>query len=218
MRPNLFSKLLFLSAGAGIAVYVYQLRRATRRSEDFGLEDSTDDRDFVELSDPTARDPEPTAIPNSFDIDPADPVQGIDELHEFHVEDLEVEAMSDADNEGEQEIATMEQFVDENAQELDIPEDTTLDAIEESAHDTGELYGVHTPPATDRTHPDGDVSFEEGQHWLEALETDSVEMGPEAEHDLSDVVDDEDIYASPHPSDKKDTPVADRGSGGPGGI
>jgi hypothetical protein len=218
MRPHLFSKLLFLSAGVGIAACVYQLRRASRRSEDFGLEDSTDDRDFVELSDPTARDPEPMTIPNSFDIDPADPVQGIDEVHELHVEDLEVEALSAADSEAVQEIASEEQFADETAAELDLPEDTTLDAIESAAHDTGDLYGVHTPPATDRTHPDGDASFDEGQHWLEALETDSVEMGPEAEHDLSDVVDDEDVYASPHPSDRKDTPVADRGSGGPGGI
>ncbi len=243
MRSSALSKLLLLGLGGGAAAYVfsrlrrYQLApevgppgrydalhdpddRDLAHADDRVLDDSTDDRDAVALSDPTARDRAPVSIPNSFDVDPRDAVQRIDEVNEFHVEDLGVDAVTGADLESDLEMAQLESSLEEAAleEDLETPEDTTLDAIEASAHDVGDLYGVHTPPATDRTHPDGDASFEEGQNWLEALETDAVEKGPEAEHDLADVVDDEDVYDAPHPSDTKDTPVADRGSGGPGGI
>ncbi len=218
----MFSKLLFLAAGGGLAAYLYNQRRRGGliegfRPDEIGLDDSTDDRDVVDIADPTARDAEPTAMPASLDIDPADPVQNIDEVHEFHVEDLGADAFSQADVEAAQDMQMVEADLD-GALDIEQPEDTTLDAIEASAHDVGDLYGVHTPPATDRTHPDGDASFDEGQNWLEALETDSVEMGAEAEVDLGDtIIDDDDVLAS-HRSDTKDTPVADRGSGGPAGI
>lgn len=193
---RLRKRLALLGGAAGLAAYMLRKRRA--RSE--------------------------PDIPDSLDNDPDDPVQGIDEVHELHVEDLGVDAMSNADVEAELEIAQTEAFADETGEEAEarIPgapaEEPTLDTIEAKAHDMGDLYGVHTPHAEDTTHPDSDTAFDEGQNWLEALETDSIEKGPAAEADLTDVVDDDDVYAAPHPSDVKDTPVADRGSGGRGGM
>jgi hypothetical protein len=84
--------------------------------------------------------------------------------------------------------------------------------------DAGELYGVHTPPALDRDHPDDDRAFDEGQNWVEALETSAIEYGPEPERTLDDIVDDEDMLSPPHSSDVRDRPVADHGSGGRRGL
>lgn len=106
---------------------------------------------------------------------------------------------------------------DDPATELDTPSETTLDTVNETLADTGDLYGIHTPPAEDKTHPDDDVAMRDGQNWLEALQTDSVEGGTEPEREL-DMVDDADIDRAPHASDTRDTPVADRGSGGPAGT
>ncbi len=104
---------------------------------------------------------------------------------------------------------------DESSVELDIPESTSLDALDHAQHDVGELYGAHVTPALDPEHLDGDASFNEGQNWLEALETDAAEGGPALEREL-DMSDEQD--RPPHASDTRDTPVADRGAGGPGGL
>jgi hypothetical protein len=109
------------------------------------------------------------------------------------------------------------QALDEDALELDTPEATTLDAVERSSHDIGALYGVATPRAVDRSHPDDDVAMESGQNWIEALETDAVEGGAEPEKPLS-ITDDADVDHSSVRADSDDIPVADRGAGGPGGI
>jgi len=66
--------------------------------------------------------------------------------------------------------------------------------------------------------PDDDRAFDEGQNWVEALETSAVENGPEPELPLDELVDDEDVYRPPHASDARDLPVADRGSGGVRGL
>lgn len=218
--PRLRSKLLLLGAAGGLGAYALRKRRAASATSRSAASD---------LADPTAADVAPDVIPTG--ADPRDPVQGIDEVHELHIEDLGVEAMSEADVEADVEIAQVEVFAEESAEQEAAMEGIvegigeglageppTLDTIEAGAHDTGELYGVHTPRAEDNTHPDNDAAFEEGQNWLEALETDAIEKGPAAEADLTDVVDDDEVYAPPHPSDVKDTPVADRGSGGRGGM
>ncbi len=69
-----------------------------------------------------------------------------------------------------------------------------------------------------RVHPDEDVAMEDGQNWLEALETDSIEDDPSPDKPL-DISDDGDIdHSTLDLSGRDDVPVADRGAGGPGGI
>jgi len=109
----------------------------------------------------------------------------------------------------------VEAALDDDASELDTPSMTTVDAVDRSAHDVGDLYGGHTPRAVESQHLDGDRSFDEGQNWLESLETDAAEFGPEPEKPM-DFYDEQD--GGNHQGDMKDTPVADRGSGGPGGL
>lgn len=104
---------------------------------------------------------------------------------------------------------------DQDADDLDNPEMSTLDALDRADHDVGELYGAHVTPALETNHPDGDVSFDEGQNWLEALESDAAEFGPKEEREI-DMSDEQDV--PPHASDTRDTPVADRGAGGLGGL
>jgi hypothetical protein len=147
--------------------------------------------------------------------DPADPVQSFDEATDMHVADLNLDALDQADAEAAQDLASLETELDENALEIDTPSQTTLDAQDVAVEETGELYGVRTPHAVARDLPDDRAAFDEGQNWIEALETSAAEYGAEPEQEL-DVVDDMDT--APHPSDTRDTPVADRGSGGPGGV
>jgi hypothetical protein len=85
----------------------------------------------------------------------------------------------------------------------------------DDTRDEGDLYGVHTPIASDRRIPDDDRAFEGGQNWIEALEESAAEGGPLPEHEL-DVVD-EDDNEHPH-TETKDRPIADLGSGGRGGM
>lgn len=100
---------------------------------------------------------------------------------------------------------------------LDTPAEASLDTVDETIADIGDLYGVHTAQAEDVTHPDDDVAMREGQNWLEALQTNSVEGGPLPEHEVESG-DDAELARAPHASDMRDTPVADRGSGGPAGT
>ncbi|MDX2090340.1 MAG: hypothetical protein SFX73_20955 [Kofleriaceae bacterium] len=197
----MFSKVVLLGIAGGAAAYFYGKRR-------------------VHAAEPS-EDEEPEDIPDSYAADPRDLVQTLDELNPLHVEELGVEAMSMADAESDLELAETEAFLEEEEEEEDeevLDRTLNLDDIEQRAHDVGDLYGSHTPRATDREHPDADAAFAEGQNWLEALETDAAEGGPVPEEGIEDVVDDEDVYNPPHASDMRDRPVADRGSGGPGGI
>lgn len=200
MRSHVMSKVVLIGLAGGAAAYLYGKRR---RAE------------------PSPLSEEPEDIPDSFAADPQDTVQSFDDIYPLHVEELGVEAMTEADAESDLELAETETFLeDEEVQEpeLEPARDENLDDIERRAHDVGDLYGIHMPHATDREHPDDDHAFAEGQNWIEALETDAAEGGPTPEEGIEDVVDDEDIYKSPHASDNRDRPVADRGSGGPGGI
>ena len=163
----------------------------------------------------TQRPSRPPTIPDSLDADPADPVQRLDAFHE---EDLDVDAMSATEAGAELDLARAETFYEEAARELDPPPEPTLETIEQEAHDVGDLYGIHTPPAVDRVHAEDREAFEEGQTWLEALGTSAAEHGAVPERGLDAIVDDEDVNDPPHPTDTRDTPVADRGSGGPAGV
>jgi hypothetical protein len=171
-----------------------------------------------------------------FASDPRDPVQGFDEVAELQVMPLDVDALSQDDVDAAQDLAGLETEIDERSiSELEAIDGIDgMHVIDESAvaasedvielvdrarpRDAGELYGAHTPPALDRDHPDDDRAFNEGQNWVEALETSAVENGPEPERTLDDVVDDEDVLSPPHRSDMRDRPVADLGSGGRRGL
>jgi hypothetical protein len=85
-----------------------------------------------------AVDGAPDEIPAGIatEPDPNDPVQSLDEVQQFHVEELGVDVQ-----------------------------------------DNGAI-----PVALDDELPDNDRSFEQGQNWLEALETRTAEDGPEPEH------------------------------------
>ncbi|HEY4177197.1 MAG TPA: hypothetical protein VGM90_10210 [Kofleriaceae bacterium] len=99
-----------------------------------------------------------------------------------------------------------------------IERDEPAESIDGSElHDTGDLYGVHVVAASDTSHPDDDVAMEEGNNWLEALAANSVEGGPVPEQEV-DIDEDDEIALGGHKSDTHDTPVADRGAGGPAGV
>lgn len=165
------------------------------------------------------------------DIDPEDPSQQLDDTGEFHVEPLAVEAWSNVEASEEFDIASAENVegeseLDEEALELDTPSQMTADAYAEAAQETGELYGVRTPHAGDPNlaAPEDQDSFEgswRGETWLEALEEHAIGMGPAPEEEVV-VVDDSDRehpdHRGHHATERRDRPVADKGSGGPGGL
>ena len=167
--------------------------------------------------------------PSIVDIDPEDPAQLLDDVGQYSIVDLGVEAQPSAEAEADIDAAVMvaeseeeESDVDEDAVELDTPEATTADAYTEAADDTGDLYGVHTQKAGDRDldktqDQESFVDAEQGEHWLETLEKKATEYGAEAEQEL-DVVDDSDEHRGHSSSDRRDRPVADKGSGGDGGL
>ena len=173
---------------------------------------------------------EANELPRSsiVDVDPEDPSQLLDEVGQFSVVQLAVEAQPSAEAEADIEAATAEAHyedeseVDEDAQELDTPDATTADAYAEAAEDTGDAYGVHSPRAADKDldkTADGAqlADSEDGENWLETLGKKATEYGAEPEAEL-DVVDDSDQHRGHHSSDRRDRPVADKGSGGDGGL
>ena len=154
-----------------------------------------------------------------FASDPGDPVQNLDEVPELQASPLDVDAVSQEDAEAAQDLAVLEVEIDETA-DRDAAVTTLVDDAPTGRRlrDAGDLYGAHTPPAVDRDHPDDDRAFDEGQNWLEALETSAIENGAEPERELTEIVDDEDVQSPPHASDTRDTPVADHGAGGRSGL
>jgi hypothetical protein len=176
---------------------------------------------------------EASGLPRSsiVDIDPEDPAQLLDDAGQFSIVDLGVEAQPAAEADAELEAAMMiahaddgqeQSEVDEDAVELDTPDQTTADAYVEAEEDVGELYGVHTPNAEDRDlekTPDQEqfVDSEQGENWLETLGKNATEYGAEVEREV-DIVDDSDEHRGHHKTDQRDRPVADKGSGGPAGT
>jgi hypothetical protein len=165
------------------------------------------------------------------DLDPEDPSQQLDDLGEFHIEPLAVEAQPTAEASEEFDIASAENVegeseVEGEATELGPPSETTVDEYAQFDHETGDLYGVRTPHAGDTTlaaREDQD-SFEgswRGETWLEALEEHAAVMGPAPEEEVV-IVDDSDVgtqdHRGHHSTEGGDRPVADKGSGGPGGL
>ncbi len=148
------------------------------------------------------------------DLDPEDPAQQLDDTGAFHLEPLAIEAQPAAEAAEAIDIASAENIEDESEVEPPAPE-----------HDTGELYGVRTPRAgdTNLTAPEDQDAFrgaERGENWLEALEEHAASMGPALEQEVV-IVDDSDVehadHRGHHPTER-DRPIADKGSGGPGGL
>lgn len=177
------------------------------------------------------RDASQLPQPSIVDVDPEDPSQLLDEAGQYSVSELGVEAQPHAEADADLEQATATSAGDEaeaqdseygeDVVELDTPSETTSDAYAEAADDTGEAYGVHTPPAEDKDLGIDDereyfADSELGENWLETLEKKATEGGAAAEHEL-DVVDNSDTERH-HSSDTRDRPVADSGSGGEGGL
>jgi len=183
MRLLTLSKLLAIGA---TAVYAYKHRHRLplrrRRPQDEMSEDAQ----------VTAADLVP---------DPGDPVQGFDEVADLHVIDLDLDAVDAADAAAAQDLAALENDVDDAAMEIDTPSQTTLDAIDDSVRGVPDVL-------------DDDDAFDDGQNWVEALETSAAEYGPDDPEVDVDITDDPD---EPRRM-RGDTPVADHGSGGPRGV
>lgn len=154
------------------------------------------------------------------DIDPEDPAQQLDDVGEFHIEPLDVDAQSALETSESFDIASAENILGESE-----PEDATDDADAEFGDETGELYGIRTPHAGDTKlaaaeDRDGFEGSWRGENWVESLEQHATLMGPAPEEEIV-IVDDSDVehpdHRGHHPTQRRDRPIADKGSGGPGG-
>jgi hypothetical protein len=165
-------------------------------------------------------------IPDDFAIDPLDSVQSFEKISDLEVATLDVDALSAEDIAAAEDLAILEAESESYDSTIGADDrsvlvgtmDDVIDLDPSMRRDAGDLYGAHTLTAVDRDHPDDDRAFEQGQNWVEALETSAVENGLEPERELDAIVDDEDILDPPHASAKRDRPVADNGSGGRRGL
>lgn len=161
-----------------------------------------------------------SALPGTsiVDIDPEIPSQLLDDAGQYQVMSVDVDAQPADEAEADLEAATETAEADE----IETPSETNMDAYAEQADDTGELYGLHTPHASDRDldktqDQESFVDSEMGENWLETLGKKAAEYGAEAEEEL-DVVDNSDELGGHHSTESGDRPVADKGSGGKGGL
>jgi len=152
------------------------------------------------------------------DLDPEDPSQQLDDLGEIHVEPLSFEAQPKAEALEDFDLASAENVEGDSA----IEEEITLDADSELGGETGELYGVRTPHAGDTNlaaaeDRDAFVGAWRGETWLEALGEHATEMGPGLEEEVVIIDDSHTGHRGHHSTETGNRPVADKGSGGPGG-
>lgn len=166
--------------------------------------------------------------PSIVDIDPEEPTQLLDDVGQYSVVDLDlgVEAQPHAEAD-----ALIDAAIDEaesgegETSEVETPSETTADAYAAEGKDTGDLYGVHQPRGEDRKldkrrDQEAFIDEEQGENWLETLGHKATEYGPEVEHQV-DVIDDSDEHIDHrghHATESGDPPVADKGSGGDGGL
>lgn len=209
--------------------------RGTRRAPDRCMQPPKESRPGLDPEREAMRQLDEIPLDSIIDIDPEDPSQLLDDASQYADLDLEIEAQPDteagadfaaalADSAGEEGALDDDALgFEEAARELDTPAETTADAIADAAsdEDTGDLYGVHIPPADPDFDLTGDQeSFEDselGEHVFETLEKETAEAGAEPEHVL-DLVDTSDEHVQHHSTERRDRPVADKGSGGIGGL
>ena len=179
-----------------------------------------------------ARIDRPSATPPRLvDTDPEDPSQELDDVGTIRVGPMAVDAQPSA--EAADDVAMAAALSGDGGDlaaldaEGDAIDDGTVPASDEAEaqggeQDTGDLYGVRTPHAGDpdladgRT-PDGFEGSEEGESFMEALSVHAAEGGPAPEEEVV-VIDDSDPDRGHSPTESGDRPVADKGSGGPGGL
>lgn len=143
------------------------------------------------------------------DLDPEDPSQQLDDLGGVYVGPLAVEAQPLGEAAEELDAAAAENEGDPEQDEAD----STLD---ERGHDPGELHGLRPPHAGDANLATAEARGEfAGETWIETLEGQAIELGPLPEEEI--VIDDERDLEH-HPTERGDRPVADKGSGGLGGL
>lgn len=154
--------------------------------------------------------------PSIVDVDPEDPAQLLDDAEQYSVIDLEVDAEPQAEADAELDAAVATTTGDDY---IDVIDQTNLEDI----GDAGDLYGVHVPAAADAgsdvTH-DGE-SFQDselGEHVFETLQKKMAESGTANPEEDVEFEDDSDPLVGHSKSDRRDRPVADKGSGGPGGL
>jgi len=150
-----------------------------------------------------------------INADPGDPVQGLDEAVPFHDEDLEVDAQTIVDIAIAQDLAELEVEPSDLEVEVPIPPTSSVHERARGLKGSGELYGLHFPPALDHDLPDDTAANAKGESWIEALGASATEHGAAVERQI-DIVDEQDLDSPP--TDTRDIPVADRGSGGPRGL
>ncbi|MEJ7603768.1 MAG: hypothetical protein WKG01_38125 [Kofleriaceae bacterium] len=163
----------------------------------------------------TAAPSEPARTDAIPDADPADPVQGFDDVQPMHLDELAFDARATADYEVAHDLASLENTFDEGMIQLEAEPLPDVDSLGTPTRgDDGIRYGVHTLPAMDRSQLDGDSSFEAGENWVEALQASAIEDA-EPEHEVDDI---EALFDPPHGTDTRDIPLADLGAGGPRGL
>jgi hypothetical protein len=174
---------------------------------------------------PVTMPPGSVPTPTPADLDPTDPVQSLDEAQDFHVEPLDINVLPDAEQQDDIDaaigLADSDEDQEGDDEEAIDPAQLTQDERTAKADDVGELYGLHMPKVEDperAASPDfGEYAEADlGENWLETLETDSTEGGPAGDDEL-DPNDDTD-HETHHSTESGDRPVADKGSGGPGGL
>jgi hypothetical protein len=154
------------------------------------------------------------------DEDPEDPSQTLDDVGQIDVEPLDVDALPAA--EGEADLARAMAESKEGDLEAVDDEDDGGDPRAVDTKETGKLYGVRTPHAADADLADGPDrgSFDgadDGENWLESLSRHAAEGGAAPAEEVA-VLDETDDHGVTQPSEAADRPVADKGSGGPGGL
>jgi hypothetical protein len=216
MHTPRFTTWLVLGLAVALAYVVRRGRRAPwRRAAPF---DSTIDRAFAHTAGvPTEQEPassppaEAYAVPIAgADVDLDQLASVIDGAAGMHIEVLRPPGIPAWDATGDAAPLDPGMLPDE-AEVADIYGDPRAPL------GSGELYDVHLATAIDRELPDEDRAEDEGENWLEHLEASTAELGPEPER-LVDPIDESELHAGHRRTDRRDTPVADLGSGGPRGL
>jgi hypothetical protein len=167
-----------------------------------------------------AVDDRPRSMPRLVDTDPEDPSQHLDDVGQIQVGPMDIDARPAAEAGDELAAAMAEnQSGDQEADdELAVSEAEATGDVK----GTGDLYGVRIPHAADPDlgDPGARMSFAgaaAGETFFEALAEHSTELGPAPEEEVV-IVDDSDGNRGHSPTESGDRPVADKGSGGPGGL
>ena len=164
----------------------------------------------------------PHASPAPAAAAPAEP-EDVDDAGPFEDGELSLDAQPSTPVDADVAAAMAADGLELDGNELAADSSIGRDAdTDEPEHDTGDLYGVRSPHAgdTDLSAPEHLDSFEgadRGENWLEALAEHATESGPEPEEEVV-IIDDSDAERGHSATQSGDRPVADKGSGGPGGL